>query len=139
MNTKTNAPLGSKGANNNAISHVNYNTKQFPPYGKKLDDLGRRGLVPTLRIIVATNWKIGKLFPRIIVTPDKAVHNLRFDYLAGLNVQIAHFDHDNHIENLINEILAIHPATLATFNLDAVKQGKQAFTLIYPQSEMEAA
>lgn len=137
MQTSTKKPHPTQVTASN--SRLNYSAKRFPPYGKKLDDLRRRDLVPTLRIVVATDWRIGKLYPRIIVTPDQAVQNLRFDYLAGLHVQIAHFDHDIHIDDLITEILSIHPATFTTFNLDAVKQGKLATKLIYPQSEMEAA
>ena len=72
----------------------NLPVKKFPPYGKKLDDFRRRGLIPKNRVIVATDWKIGKLFPRIIVMPDAQVTSLRFNYLSGLHVQIVHFDHD---------------------------------------------
>ncbi len=120
-------------------TQVNYNTKRFPPFGKKINYLRRHGMVPRLRIVVATNWEIGKLFPRIIVSPDKDVHGLRFDYLAGLHVQIVYFNRDESIlADLITEILAVRPATLSAFNIDAVKQGKPAFKLIYMQSTMEA-
>lgn len=137
MSTNRNAPLGSKGAII-TTSKSNY-TKKFPPYGKKLDDLRKRGLIPNKRVIVATDWRIGKLFPRIIVTPDTPVASLKFNYLAGLHVQIVYFDHDNHMENLITEIVSIQPAVLATFNMDAVKAGKPAFKLVFSQSVMEAA
>lgn len=114
--------------------------KRYPAYGKKLDDLRKRGLTPTKRVIVATEWKIGKLYPRIIITPDSPVNNLRFNYLAGLHVEIVYFDRDESIlTDLIAEILAIKPATLSAFNMDAVKQGKPAFKLIYTQSTKEAA
>lgn len=114
--------------------------KRYPAYGKKLDDLRKRGLIPAKRVIVTTEWKIGKVYPRIIITPDLPVNNLQFSYLAGLHVEIVYFDRDESIlADLITEILAVKPATLSAFNMDAVKQGKPAFKLIYTQSTMEAA
>lgn len=118
---------------------MNY-IKRFPIFGKRLDELRKSGLIPARRVIVATEWHIGKLYPRIIVTPDIPVTSLRFNYLSGLHVQIVHFDRDEPIlSDLITEILLIQPATLSTFNMDAVKQGKPAFKMIFSQSVMEAA
>lgn len=114
--------------------------KYHPPYGKKLDDLRKRGLIPNRRVIIATSWNIGKLYPRIVITRDQPVTSLQFNYLSGLHVQIVHFDHDNHIlESLITEILSIQPATLAAFNMDTVKRGEPAFKVIFSKSIMEAA
>ena len=118
----------------------NYTTKRFPAFGKQMAHLRRKGLMPARRVIVATDWNIGKAFPRIMVTEETPVTNLRFNYLAGLNVQIVHFDRDEFIlPDLITEIVKIKPATLTTFNMSAVKAGKPAFRLIFSQSVMEAA
>ena len=129
-------PLGrttSENAHSNCI-------RKYPPYGKELENLRRRNLVPTKRIIITTDWSIGKLYPRIIVTPDTPVSNLQFNYLSGLHVQIVYFDRDEPIlSDLITEILSIQPATLATFNMSAVKRGEPAFKLIYSHSVMEVA
>jgi len=115
-------------------------TKIYPAYGRKLEEMRRNGKIPAKRIIVTTDWNIGKLYPRIIVTPDTLITCLRFNYLSGLHVQIVYFDHDGSIlAQLTNEILAIQPASLAVFNLDAVKRGEPAFKLIFSQSVMEAA
>lgn len=93
-----------------------------------------------MRVIVATKWHIGKLFPRIVITQEQPITNLQFNYLSGLHVQIVHYVHDNQIlESLITEILSIQPESLSTFNMDAVKRGEPAFKMIYSQSEMEAA
>ena len=114
--------------------------RKFPPYGKRIGEMRRRNLAPARKVIIATDWSVGKLYPRIIVTPDMSITNLRFEYLAGLHVQIAHFDHDELIlPVLTNEILAIQPASLAVFNLDAVKRGEPAFKMISSESIMEAA
>lgn len=128
------AQPGSKGAFKTTFDS-NYSTKRYPPYGKKLDNLRRRGLVPKLRVVIATDWKIGKLFPRVVITPDQDVHNLRFEYLCGLHVQIAFFEDDHHIDRLINEVISVRPATLQTFNFDAIK-GERAAKLIYSDAEM---
>ena len=139
MPTNTNARR-EPGAQLEKTRQNNYTTKKFPPYGKKLNHLRRSGLIPTKRIIVTTAWEIGKVYPRIIITPDSPVNNLQFNYLVGLHVQIVYFDRDESIlDDLITEILAVKPATLSAFNMDAVKQGKPAFKLIYSQSTMEAA
>jgi hypothetical protein len=118
----------------------NYTTKKFPPFGKQLDELRRKGLIPAKRVIVATDWSIGKIFPRIIVTPDAPVANLRFNYLVSLHVQIVHYDHDSQIlESLITEILSIQPESLSAFNMSAVKRGEPAFKMIFSKSIMEVA
>ena len=119
-------------------THAGYSIKKFPPFGKRLDALRHRGLVPLMRVIVATDWRLGRAFPRIIVTPDALVENLKFNYLAGLHVQIVHHDLDSRfLESLIIEILSIKPASLATFNMDSVNQGKPAFKLIFSNTLME--
>jgi len=135
MQTQIKKPPLERAASKNA--HPNL-TRKYPPYGKKLDDLRRRGLVPAMRVIVTTDWKIGGAFPRIIITDDTPVTCLQFNYLNGLYVEVVHYDHDNHIlESLITEILSIQPATLSAFNMDAVKQDKPAFKLIFSKSVME--
>ena len=119
-------------------ARVNYKRK-FPPFGKRLDDLRRAGKIPAMRVIVATDWSIGKLFPRIVITDELPATSLRFNYLSGLHVQIVYFDRDNQLlESLITEILSIQPATLSVFNMDAVKQGKPAFKPIFSRSAMGA-
>ncbi len=106
--------------------------KRFPPFGKQLDDLRKQNLIPAKRVIVAFDWSIGKLYPRIIVTPDVPVSNLQFRYLAGLHVQIAYHDRDASImPALVDEILRIRPASLSVFNMSAVARGKPAFSMIH--------
>ena len=119
------------------VNNLSSATKRYPAYGKRLDELRRKGLIPAKRVIVTTHWHIGKLYPRIIVTPDTPVSNLQFNYLSGLHVQIVYFDRDEPIlSDLIAEILSIQPETLATFNMSAVKRKEPAFKLIYSQTIM---
>lgn len=109
-----------------------YSPKVFPPYGKRLDDIRRSGLIPDNRIIVSTDWKIGKAYPRIVIEKNMNISELRFEYLAGLNVQITYFEHDaNILPDLIEALMQVKPATLTTFNMSAAKSGKPAFKLIH--------
>ena len=117
-----------------------HHNKKYPPFGKKLNELRRKNLIPAIRVIVATRWHIGKAYPRIVVTKEQPVMSLQFNYLSGLHLQIVHYDHDNQIlESLITEILSIQPESLSSFNMDAVKRGEPAFKLIYSKSVMEVA
>lgn len=108
--------------------------KRFPPYGKQLDELRRKGLVPSARVIVTTDWSIGKLFPRVIIKPNTSASSYKFDYLAGLGVQIVYFDCDAAmLPNLTAEIMLIKPATLAVFNMNAAECGEPAYAMLYSQ------
>ena len=142
MTPQMKTPGGQAGASafTSTNSSANYTTKKFPPFGKRLDVLRRKGLIPAMRVIVATQWHIGKAFPRIVIPQEQPVTSLQFNYLSGLHVQIVHYDHDNQIlESLITEILSIQPESLSKFNMDAVKRGEPAFMMIYSKSVMEAA
>lgn len=139
MSTKANA-LQEQGAISNHYRQSNYTIKKFPPYGKRLDELRRKGLVPSMRVIVTTDWCIGKLFPRIIITPNTPASSYKFNYLVGLHVQVVYFDRDAAmLPDLTAEIMLIKPATLAVFNMDAVKRGEPAYTVLYSQSVIEVA
>lgn len=129
-------PLGRTASEN---AHPNH-TRKYPPFGKKLDELRRRGLIPAMRVIVTTDWKLGAAYPRIVITQEQPVISLRFEYLAGLHVQIVYYDHDASIMlDLTAEIQSINPATLAVFNRSAVKRGDPAFKMIFSKSVLEAA
>jgi hypothetical protein len=115
-----------------ASENTRTNFKRFPAFGKQLDDLRKQGRIPAKRVIVAFDWRIGKLFPRIIIMPDAPVTKFQFRYLAGLHIQVAYHDRDAAIlPALTDEIMKIHPASLSTFNLSAVKRGEPASHMIY--------
>ena len=115
-----------------ASINTHIDSKRFPAFGRQLDDLRKQGRIPAKRVIVAFDWKIGKLFPRIIIMPDAPVTKFQFRYLAGLHIQIAYHDRDAALlPALTDEILKIRPASLSTFNLSAVKRGEPASHMIY--------
>ena len=112
-------------------------TKNFPPYGKRLDQLRRNGSTPIKRVIVSTDWKFGRAYPRIVIPENTKPGRLIFSFLAGLSVQIVHHDGEpSLVRELIEEILEIRPKILTVFNHDLAKNnfsGNSAFTLIYSE------
>jgi hypothetical protein len=116
--------------NGNSISIGKFR-KRFPPFGKQLNDLRQKGMVPAMRVVVTTDWKLGGAYPRIVMPSGTDVSLLNFDYLAGLNVQIVH--HANEAElvsTLTDAILAVKPKTLVLFNFDQAKQKDREFSAI---------
>lgn len=132
--------LREQGAILNSGKRDNYNTaKRYPPYGKQLDELRRKGLVPNQRVIVTTDWELGKLFPRIVIPHTELIERLNFSYLAGLGVQIVYHDCDvDLVMKLADEVLKINPKCLVLFNYDLAKlanREQSAFTVIKPDWE----
>lgn len=136
---KENALLAGKGEFGNT-TQSNYSTKKFPPYGKQLDELRRKGLIPVQRVIVSTDWKLGAAYPRIVIPTEAKVDKLIFSYLTGLSVQIVHHAGEaDLVSNLIEEILKVKPKVLTLFNFDVAQQKDprySAVTLIHPAWEI---
>jgi hypothetical protein len=107
--------------------------KIFPPYGKKIDKIRKAGMIPAMRVIVSTRWEIGKAYPRIVVTGEIPIPNIEFRYLAGLSVQIVHFNSDNFIDELIDSIRYSNPKQLCIFNMDSAATGQPALKIIEPR------
>ncbi|SNX59266.1 hypothetical protein SAMN06296273_0706 [Nitrosomonas ureae] len=114
--------------------------KKYPPYGRILDDLRRKGLVPVHRIVVSTDWKLGAAFPRIVIPADAKIDQLIFAYLAGLSVQIVHHNgQEKIVKALVQKILDINPKVLTVFNFDIAQENDQRYsasTLIHPAWEV---
>lgn len=112
----------------------------YPPYGKQLNDLRQIGLVPSQRIIVTTDWKLGAAYPRIVIPAGAQIEQLIFNYLAGLCVQIvSHNGEGDLVSSLIIEILKVKPKVLTLFNFDIAQQKNpkySAITLLHPTLEI---
>ncbi len=76
MQTFIKKPLFGRTASENLRSNF---TRKYPPFGKKLDELRRRGLIPAMRVIVTTDWKLGAAYPRIVITQEQPLTRLRFE------------------------------------------------------------
>ena len=114
--------------------------RHHPPYGRQLDELRRKGLIPVQRVIVSTDWKLGAVYHRIVIPNDAKVDQLIFSYLSGLSVQIVHHAGEAElVSNLVDAILKVKPKHLVLFNFDIAKQEDptySAVTLIYPAWEV---
>ncbi len=113
--------------------------KKYPAYGRQIDDLRKRGLVPALRIVLTYDWAIGRLYPRIVLDRDVDPMQYRFNFLSGLNLQICIHDDDLPLtDSLIQELAKVYPATIALFHFDSVASGAPAFSLLF-QAKQEVA
>lgn len=108
------------------------NYKRFPAFGRQIDEIRKRGLIPNRRVIVCFDWEIGTLFPRIVIMRETPPERIELRYLGGLHVQIVHYDLDApYLPSLIDKLMLAKPASVATFNMDAVRRGAPAFTMIH--------
>ena len=127
--TKQNAPTGIRAS---FETKLNSNYKRFPPYGKKLMELRRSGKIPARTVMVTFDWKLARAYPRVVIADQTPAARLNFDYLAGLPVEVVYRGNDAHrVSGVVDAILQVNPAFLATFALDLVDTG-DAVTLIKP-------
>lgn len=140
MSTKENARRASGiHCKTNIYQRSNY-SKKYPAYGRQLDEIRRKGLIPVLRVVVSTDWDLGAAYPRIVIPEATKPEQLQFRYLAGLPVQIVHHDGEAElVSGLIDEIIKVKPRVLTLFNFDVARQKdpeNRATTLIYPPREV---
>ena len=93
--------------------------KKFPAYGKKIHEERMIGLVPTNSVVVAFDWEIGKVLPRIAVVDEVPAESLELRFLAGLDVIIAYKEkHSYRVLDMVRAILKVNPRILQAFNVD---------------------
>lgn len=96
--------------------------KRFPAYGKQLMDQRLAGQVPPNSVVVAFEWCIGRIFPRIVITDAVSFDDLELRYLAGLDVMLAYRDKDaSRVLELAQAILKVNPRILNAFAMDIPK------------------
>ncbi len=111
---------------------INSQYKPFPPFGKKIMLQRKSGRVPARVVMVVFDWKVGRAYPRIIITEEANTETLEFGYLSGIPVQIVYCTKDaDRVDAVAQAILKVNPSFLSTFNLDLVDVGK-ATTIIKP-------
>ncbi len=97
-------------------------SKRFPAYGKQLMEMHLAGQVPPNSVVVAFEWDIGRIFPRIVFAEPVPLGNLELRYLAGLDVMLAYRDKDaGRVMELAQAILKVNPRSLLAFALDIPK------------------
>ena len=121
----------------NQISHIN--CKRFPAYGKQLMAMRRAGQIPASIVIVTFDWKLARVYPRIVITDEAVPAELNFSCLSGLSIQIVYNAADAHrVPAIVEEILKVNPCFLATFAIDRAGE-TGARMLIIPFVAMKEA
>ena len=111
--------------------------KKFPPYGKQLLKLRNQGKIPNKLVMVVFNWKLARVYPRVVITEEAKPENIEFKYLAGIPVQIVFTEKEAHrVDAFAQEILKVAPSFLSTFALHLLDVG--ATTILKPlQTQLE--
>lgn len=102
-----------------AMQNAHRYYKRFPAYGKQLMELRLAGNVPPNFVVVAFEWDIGRIFPRIVIAEPIPCVELELRYLAGLDVMLTYRDKDAaRVMELAQAILRVNPRSLLAFALD---------------------
>jgi hypothetical protein len=96
--------------------------KRFPAFGKRMMDQRMAGQVPPNSVVVAFDWNIGRIFPRIVIADAVPFEDIELRYLAGLDVMLTYRDKDaSKVMELAQAILRVNPRSLLAFALDIPK------------------
>ena len=106
-------------------------SKRYPPYGRQIMELRKRGKMPSKLLMMVFEWKLARAYPRIVISEDTKPNETEFRYLAGIPVQIIFSEKEAHrVNELAQEILKVQPSFLATFGLHLLDVG--ATTILQP-------
>ena len=93
--------------------------KKFPAFGKSIMAARLAGQAPSNSVVIAFDWKIGKIFPRVVVFNQVPADTLELRYLAGLDVIVAYKDeHASRVLDMARAILNVNPRILQAFAID---------------------
>ena len=99
-------------------------SKRFPPYGKQLLKLRNQGKIPNKLLMVVFDWKLARVYPRVVITEETVPKETEFKYLAGIPVQIVFSQKEAHrVDGFAQEILKVNPSFLCTFGLNLLDVG----------------
>lgn len=102
-----------------AKHYTRSHSKRFPAYGKQLMEMRLAGQVPPNSVVVAFEWNLGRIFPRIVIVDDVLFDDLELRYLAGLDVMLSYRDKDaSRVLKLAQAILSVNPRSLLAFAMD---------------------
>jgi len=100
--------------------------KPFPAYGKRLMELRMAGQVPDNSVVVTYDWRIGGVYPRVVITDNTPPDRMEWRYLAGLDVMLPYRDADApKVPELVQAILAANPRCLV-----ALHMGERRFIVV---------
>ena len=112
--------------------------KRLPAYGRQLMIMRRAGRMPIRMVIVTFDWKLARVYPRIVIANEAIPAELDFSYLSGLPVQVIYRSNDAHkIHAVVEELLKVTPSFLATFAIDmAGETGARMLIIPYQETKM---
>lgn len=98
---------------------MNSQRLRLPPYGKELAAMRQSGQAPAQDVVVALDWTLGKVFPRVVVPEDLPAEKIDLSFIAGLWVIIAYrAAQASRVDALAQHALRFCPKALQTINVD---------------------
>lgn len=94
---------------------------RLPSYGKQLVALRKAGYVPAQNIVLALDWDLGAIFPRVVVPNDIPTQQIDLSFIAGLEVLIAYRRAQAYrVNELVERALEFQPLALHACNVEGI-------------------
>jgi hypothetical protein len=95
--------------------------KKYPAFGRQIAALRQAGKIPRSIVYIVSDWMLARQSTRIVLDRTFPVNQYRFDFLAGLPLQICCEATDSkRVSELTAELRAVNPSWLATFCPDLI-------------------
>lgn len=103
---------------------------RLPPYGKQLVTMRTAGQVPAQNIVLALDWSLGAIFPRVVIPENLQIQQINLGFIAGLEVLIAYRRAQAYrVNELVERALEFHPRALHACNIEGswsfIKMGSE--------------
>lgn len=103
--------------------------KKLPPYAKAINDARRKGMVPVRsglgHVAIIFDWRLDSVpdIPIVVMPRDRASGDFNWQFVAGLDVFILHWDRDlPHLQSLCRELFAAKAHVIKTFSIDRMSR-----------------
>ena len=94
---------------------------RLPPFGKQFAAMRRAGQVPVKNMVIALDWNLGAIFPRVVIPDDLPVQQTDLAFIAGLEVLIAYRRVQAHrVNELAQHALQFHPKALHSCSTEGI-------------------
>jgi len=103
---------------------------RLPPYGKQLVAMRKAGQVPSQNVVLALDWNLGAIFPRVVIPEDLQIQQIDLSFIAGLWVLMAYRRAQaSRVNELAQHALQFHPKSLHACNVEGgwsfIKMGSE--------------
>ncbi|MDO9120896.1 MAG: hypothetical protein Q7U31_03850 [Anaerolineaceae bacterium] len=94
---------------------------RLPPYGKQLVAMRKAGQVPAQNVVLALDWSLGAIFPRVVIPDALQIQQIDLSFIAGLEVLIAYRRAQAHrVNELAQHALQFHPKALYSCSTEGI-------------------